>query len=189
VIEESLLDEKPTLDSKTSADEQLTSQEELQTVVGIIEQYGEWIRNADTKAGLLSAVVSILLVGLTQNSSAIEFATRASDGRGRLALASLVLLVVSFSVAGFFLIRLQIPRLLAADRLNRFAFPSVARSAVEDLEGASPHQLVEEAWEEAHTLARTAMRRFIELRLAWIWTAASLACFVIFSGISSAATR
>jgi hypothetical protein len=189
VIEESSFDENYGLASKTTADERLTRQDELQTVVEIVQQYGEWIRNADTKAGLLSAVVSILLVGLTQNTSAIKLATSASDGRGRLALASLVLLVVSFGVAGFFLVRLQIPRLLAADQLNRFAFPSVARSAVEDLKGASARQLVEEAWEEAHTLARTAMRRFTELRLAWIWTAASLACFVIFCGISSTGTR
>jgi hypothetical protein len=166
----------------------MSKQEELQAALAVMQQFGEWIRNADTKAGLMSAVLSILVVGLSQNPGAIRFATSSQGGRGHLALGLLALMIISGALAGLNLLRLQIPRLPATDRRNHFAFPSVARSKVEDLQNPSAHEVVQEAWEQAHELAGIAFKRFTVVRIAWIWTGIALAGFLPFAYISSTGT-
>ncbi len=144
-----------------------------------IADFGFWIQNADTKAGLLGVVLGALVAALVSQGDLIrEVAARP----GTRAWPAWVLLACHLlTLAGAFaeLVRSQLPRLRPSGE-SAYAFPWVA---VQDLDtllkpgrAAGRH-----AWRHARLLARIAREKFRCIRRALWWTAAAVPLFVAWS--------
>jgi hypothetical protein len=144
-----------------------------------VTEFGEWIRNADTKAALLAALLGLALTGLMGQGDALR---QTLHGHSFWTLVALVLLVASCGtgiLSAAALIGMQMPRLPVPSGGSRFAFPSIARGPVTALlTELDDDQVTAEIWSQAHVLARIAMAKFRLLRFALVCAAITLATFV-----------
>lgn len=146
-----------------------------------IDYAGDWIRNADTKAGLLTASVAVVIAAGTAQVSASSEMLRPSDGREWLVLAILGFAVTALAVAIVALAVVITPRTPPAQAPSRFSFPTLASHAWRHTP-ATRAQAAEEAWEQANVLASIAQDKFRALRVASLATFTGLvlyACWAI----------
>ena len=126
-----------------------------------IQEFGGWIKNADTKATILAAAVGILVVALLSRVSKVGEVLRVDPPwRCGIIIVSATL-ILSMVLLGLFLYLALKPRRSNTAAFSRFSWPSVAAmpSAPANLaRGAA----AEEAWIQAHILARIA-----ELKYRW----------------------
>lgn len=142
-------------------------------------EFGNWIKNADTKVTVLAASLSILVASLASKIDTFHAALSNPGFRHKWILLSL-LVILSFaalSTAGFIYQALR-PRSSGTSAHNRFAWPSIADSSYppKDLD---PADTLAEAWAQNHALARIAAQKFKAF-------ASALRCFgltLVLSGI------
>jgi hypothetical protein len=135
-----------------------------------IQEFGGWIRNADAKITILAGALG---VSLTFTLPRVALAV---GNAGTSACVCTFLLFFALGIAGCFCAALSgynlyralspnsKPRAGAAISLNRFSWPSMAAETT----APSPTQIgaLNEAWEQAHTLAKIASAKYSRFRHA-----------------------
>lgn len=143
-----------------------------------------WINNADTKAGLLSAAVAVVLAGITQQAHSIKNVLSPAGGGEWAALSLFALLAGALMVAIIALAKVITPRMPLPQSPSRFGFPTLAsptwRHHPATREGAA-----EEVWQQARLLSSIARSKFGSLRVASIATFSSLPLFGAWSVVAS----
>jgi hypothetical protein len=146
----------------------------------LLGQTAEWIRAADTKAGLLLAALTVLLGGIS--SSARDLKTLWSGHHvDRLdALIVLAASVALLAVAYALLIAVLLPR-RSSPADSRYAWPWVNSASLLDLERLTPDSRRTEAWRQAKQLAAIAARKHCLFTAAVWFSSGSVACFLAWS--------
>ena len=164
----------------------LSAQDELAVALHTIDDFGRSIQGADAKAGVLTAVLGLVVGSLVNEATGNRAALFRASYALRVPGAAFVVFLVSLAVAGVALGMTQVPRLMTTTGSCRLAFPAAAhrgprpphalhqvprtRSSVVDLH--------DEAWRQAEVLATIAMRKFRHLRIALPSTGLCVAAFV-----------
>jgi Pycsar effector protein len=164
--------------------------DDLDIALHAIGDFGQWIQNADTKAGMCGALLGLMIAGVTSDIGAVH-ATLGTAGPLRYpAVILLAAFAGSLFVAGVFLGLTQMPRVPVPPTVRRLAFPAMARGAVDrairDLPAASAEELREEAWDQAEALARIAARKFRYLRMGLVCSGLCTMAFLGWLGLSAA---
>jgi hypothetical protein len=163
-------------------DTDLDPLDELDIALYAISDFGQSIQNADTKSGMLGALLGLLLAGLTSQQDLIR--TTVTSPHDRYATGVLAAFVVFLFVAGACLGLTQIPRLSTPPAVRRLAFPALARlSGVRSRLSAA--ELRDEAWSQAETLARIALRKFTYLRWSLLSSGFCVVLFLVWLGLSA----
>jgi hypothetical protein len=156
--------------------------DELDIALYAISDFGQSIPNADTKSGMLGALLGLLLAGVTSQQDLIR--DTVTSPHDRWAAGVLVTFVVSLVFAGGFLGLTQLPRLSTPLNVRRLAFPAAARrGGVRSRMSAA--ELRDEAWSQAETLARIALRKFRYLRWSLLSSGFCVLLFLVWLGLSA----
>lgn len=149
----------------------------------VIGQTADWIRNADTKTGLLFAGLTILVGAIGPHARDLRTLWTGHDGRP---LAAWVLgaAVVTLSLALVLLVLVLLPRTKPGGP-TRFAWPWLATTSVEDLVGLKAASLRREGWQQAKQLAEIAARKYKLLTNAVWLSAISVAFYLVWSVVRS----
>lgn len=126
---------------------------DLTDVEFVIAQTGEWIRAADTKAGLLFGAVA-LLGGWAFASARAELALVRAGVAEPLGLLAIGLSALVITVAGGLLLAVLMPRVGIS--VTRYAWPWVAAVQLPDVMSLGTETRRQEAWIQAMALARIA---------------------------------
>ncbi|MFG2028141.1 hypothetical protein [Streptomyces sp. NPDC048825] len=140
-----------------------------------LEQVGEWIRSADTKAGLLAPTLALLVSPAFDNFSKrqlIDFLDSPRDFIGTLLFVGFSL---TFGMAAFFVAKVLIPRTQHAVRSSRYSWPWLCETDLHVLTALSPSESREEAWAQAKNLAQIAQWKHKNFKLALRTTIANAA--------------
>lgn len=130
-----------------------------------IQETGNWIKNADTKATVVAAVLGVSLTLLGGQSAQILKALGSENGILSKVLVVALVGVAVFSIATLFFVTSALrPRTPRSSGLNRFSWPAMAGrdSAPKSFE---PETCAEEAWEQAYLLSRIAQIKY--KRFGW----------------------
>ena len=125
-----------------------------------MQEFGSWIKNADTKITILAAVLGVSLTALAGRAESIVAAVRDHDGRlvGVL-IVSLAIVGAAAIVTAHYIIKALRPRVGSVSNNNRFSWPAMAkRSEVPTQFDADTR--VAEAWEQAGALAKIAQAKY-----------------------------
>ncbi|MDX2727262.1 hypothetical protein [Streptomyces sp. PA03-2a] len=126
----------------------------------VLSETGEWIRNADTKTGLLATVLAVLLGVISQKAEKKDIFPPFVEGWNYVAFTFLVLTIGAIAASYWFFYRVLSPRVDIPSMSTRFAWPWVAyapESALENLDGGSVRK---EAWVQARALALISQAKF-----------------------------
>ncbi len=145
-----------------------------------IADFGFWIQNADTKAGLLGVLLGALVAALISQAGLVQQVATRAGARAWPAWALLACHLVALGGAFAELVRSQLPRLRPSGE-SAYAFPWVAGQDLDTLTAAGRAATGRSAWQHARLLARIASEKFRYLRRALWWTAAALPLFVAWS--------
>lgn len=133
-------------------------------------EFGCWVRNADTKAGLLAAATAVLVGALAQQTGTLGTFLAPET---RLETVVLVLLVATgggMLTTTVFLGHALIPRTPTSSEVpNRFSWPDMAEADPAQLRRGDQAAAAHEAWCQAHTVAIIAKRKFDAIRRA-VWS-------------------
>jgi uncharacterized membrane protein YeaQ/YmgE (transglycosylase-associated protein family) len=145
----------------------------------IIGQIADWIRNADTKTGLLLTGLTILLGAVSAHVR--DLRTLWTGDAGRPAAVWLLGVAVVLLAAAFgFLVVVLLPRTKSVGA-SRYAWPWIAKTSVEDLVRLTPDSMRREGWQQAKQLAEIAAFKY-RFFAAVVWmSAVSVACFLAWS--------
>jgi len=130
-----------------------------------MSEFGNWIKNADTKVTVLAAALGILVTAIASKADIVRQAlSNPAFGVKWTLVTALGLLVVAVLVTAVHVYRALAPRTMASGA-NRFAWPSVAA------EFRAPSALtretcLEEAWQQNYVLAQIARAKFGAFRWA-----------------------
>lgn len=137
-----------------------------------IEQFGEWVRNSDTKATILGGAIGLVAtVGLSA-LPALTAIVCAGGWRSWLAAvmsAGTLAALVATGVAVYQSLR---PRTVVGEP-TRFGWPVVASSGF-SIASLRPEDARAEAWEQARVLANIASEKFRWFGLALKFTAVAI---------------
>ena len=161
-----------------------------------IQEFGNWVKNADTKTTVLTAALGVTATAVASRTDSIVRAYGAAE-TGLALLLTLPLILFSFSV--FVTIRFiylaLMPRTKPSSPANRFSWSSMA-TRTEPPKSLATSAVMEEAWEHAHTLAGIADKKYKAFRWALIWyflvflfAALSIALPLAIGALNSAAAR
>ena len=148
------------------SDEALTNHDPGEDVRFVLEQVGEWIRSADTKAGLLAPTLALLMSPAFDNFSKrqlTDFLDSPRDFIGTLFFAGFGL---TFGMAAFFVAKVLIPRTQHAVRSSRYSWPWICEVDLRVLTSLNPSESREEAWAQAKNLAQIAQWKHKNFKLA-----------------------
>lgn len=142
-----------------------------------IDYFGQWIRGADTKAGLLAASVAVIIgtgsAKITTSTNALQPPTDLSALTR--VLVGLTIVAVSISVAA--LAVAVVPRTTPSEIPSRFSFPTVA-SPDWTFVPATRDEASVQAWTQARVLARIAQNKHGALRVASVTTFSSMFLYI-----------
>lgn len=124
-----------------------------------------WIQNADTKAGLLSAALAVVLGAMAQQGKVLGDVLRPNHLGEWAALVLLCCLGFTVLVATISLALVLTPRTPPPQEPSRFGFPTVASDEWKH-SPATRAQAGAEAWGQAQVLALIAARKYATLRFA-----------------------
>lgn len=128
-------------------------------------EFGNWIKNADTKVSVLAAVFGVMLALLAARADTVRRAlAHPASWATWILVALLVLLLGAIVVTTGLLYSALVPRTMVTGR-NRFSWPSLAAEPgpPRDLDQRST---LEEAWSHNHLLAMIAERKYSAFRNA-----------------------
>jgi len=169
-----------------AADTVMDPLDELDVALYTISDFGQCIQNADAKSGMLGALLGLLLAGITSQSELLR-TTLAAGPQHTPARALLTAFALSLFVAGACLGLTQLPRLTVPPAVRRLAFPAMARRSDSGGDRPSAVELRDEAWGQAETLARIAMRKFRYLRVSLLSSGLCVVTFLTWLVLSSTA--
>jgi hypothetical protein len=167
--------------SQSTSPSERPSQPDVSDAEFVIGQTGDWIRSADTKAGLLLAALTVLLGWLGSSVGTLRCVWSGHPQR----LGSLLALggsVLFLSVAVGLLIAVLLPR-RSAPTATRYAWPWVHRTSIEELLALAPDSRRVEAWRQAKQMAMIAAHKHTLFTAAVWFSAGSVACLVVW-GVS-----
>ena len=145
----------------------------------ILDQISQWIRNADTKTGLLLTGLIILLDAISSRAKELR-ALWASNASRPAALWFLGVAVVLLAIAFTLLVAVLLPRTRSSGP-SRYAWPWIAKAGLDDLERLKPNSLREEGWRQAKQLADIAAFKYRYFaRAVWV-TAGSVGCLMVWT--------
>ena len=159
--------------------------DELDVALYTISDFGQWIQNADTKSGMLGALLGLMLAGVT---SQLDLVGRTLGPQRHAPVAALfAVFVVSLFVAGTCRGLTQLPRLTVPTAVRRLAFPAVAGRRASAPGRPDAVELRDEAWRQAETLAGIAMRKFRYLRVGLLSSGLCVVTFLTWLAVSATA--
>lgn len=136
-----------------------------------IQEFGGWVKNADAKITALAAVVGVSASLLGTRSGDVARVLRLGPGAGHdVTVVTIAFLVLFFSATVIFIGLALFPRTPEVE--NRFAWPSVAKRF--SAPRPAPDRAIEEAWAQAHQLAKIAQAKYRYFKIALL-----MFCFVI----------
>jgi hypothetical protein len=145
----------------------------------ILDQVSQWIRNADTKTGLLLTGLIIILGAISSRAKDLR-ALWASNASRPAALWFLGAAVVLLAIAFALLIVVLLPRARLSGP-SRYAWPWIAKASLDDLKGLSSASLREEGWCQAKQLAEIAAFKYRYFANAVWVTAGSVGCLLVWT--------
>jgi hypothetical protein len=159
--------------------------DELNVALFAIADVGQSIQNADTKSGMLGALLGLTIAGATSQLTLVRTTLTTTGVLHHVAVALLAAFTASLFAAGLFLGLTQIPRLGTPQRVRRLAFPALARGLGHYLRPPGVLELRDEAWCQAEALARIALRKFRYLRASLLCSGVCVVSFLTWLGLSS----
>lgn len=134
-----------------------------------VSETGAWIKNADTKATILAAGLGVA-ISVTAGRAAAVWQLIMGPNTALSVVSTAAALVFALGVVGsiWCAVRTLIPRTNVTGGRNPFAWPSVASSFEandEEFGKASAQQ----AWNQAHALARIAAAKYRSFEVALTW--------------------
>lgn len=143
----------------------------------ILDQVSQWIRNADTKTGLLLTGLVIILGAISSRAKDLR-ALWTSNASRPAALWFLGAAVVLLAIAFALLVAVLLPRARFSGP-SRYSWPWIAKASMDDLKGLKPDALREEGWRQAKQLAEIAAFKYRYFASA-VWVAAgSVGCLMV----------
>ncbi|NEC52449.1 hypothetical protein G3I18_28415 [Actinospica acidiphila] len=131
-----------------------------------LEQVGEWIRSADTKAGLLAPTLALLMSPAFGNFNKRQLTNFLDSPREFIGASLFVGFGLTFGMAAFFVAQVLIPRTQHAVRSSRYSWPWLCDADLHVLTALSPAESREEAWAQAKNLAQIAQWKHKYFKLA-----------------------
>jgi hypothetical protein len=156
--------------------------DELNVALYTIGEVGRAIEHADTKAGMLGALLGLVIAGATSQLPQIRLTL--APGDGGLSMALLGMFAVLLLTAGALLGLAQLPRLGTPTNVRWLAFPALAQMS-ERIRRPSAAELRDEAWGQAEALSRIAVRKFRYLRASMLCSALCVVTFLAWLGALS----
>jgi len=151
-----------------SEPEQLGS-ESLDDAKFVIQDVGNWIKNADTKSTVIAAATGVVATAVASKIDIVYSALNNTDFHCKWALLVLAALsFVALVATGYYLNRALSPRTHQEGAVNRFAWPSLAngKGVPREFSWSAANR---EAWDQAERLAGIAKLKFENLRTAMRW--------------------
>ena len=145
----------------------------------VVGQTGEWIRNADTKTGLLLTGLTVLLAGISGHAGDLR-AVWSANTEPPVAVWVLAGSVAFLAVAYGLLVAVLVPRTTGLQP-SRYSWPWLATQSLAQLEALAPSTARSEALTQARTLAGIAARKYKFFALAVWASGASIGLFLIWS--------
>jgi hypothetical protein len=147
-----------------------------------IDQFSIWVRNADTKAALLTTAVTILGGALAGRASVAATRLPPDSIRDWLAVSAYGTSIGLAVVAAVLLVTVLRPRRVVKS-FTRFSWPTVAElTEAELLAAVARPGAKREAWLTAHALAQIAA---FKLRvISWALALSTLSAFLFFSALA-----
>lgn len=140
--------------------------DEVGVALQVISQIGQTIQSADTKSGMLGALLGLLLAAVAGNPGSVHATMHGAVRPPHVAIALLVAFVVSLIIAATFVGLTQMPRLAGSRPVSWLAFPTVPPVAAGPAGRPNEVELRDDAWHEVQILAAIARVKFRYLRLA-----------------------
>ncbi len=127
-----------------------------------LSEIGQWVRFADTKAGLLAAGLGVVLAGTLGQAATIVAAIAGGGALGALTAALFAWWVVFALALVWFLMNAIGPRTITSgSTINRFAWPSLAGLSAADLtEHVSKTNRDSDAWRQVVDLSAVAAAKY-----------------------------
>lgn len=145
----------------------------------ILDQISQWIRNADTKTGLLLTGLIILLSAVSSRAKDLR-ALWAGNVSKPASLWFLGSAVVLLAIAFVLLVAVLLPRTPSSGP-SRYAWPWIAKASLDDLEGLKPTSRREEGWRQVKQLADIAAFKYRYFTSAVWVTAGSVGCLIVWT--------
>src|SRR5690606_14096526 len=124
----------------------------------VVQEFGGWIRSADTKATILLGATGVLVAALLGRASSFGEVLRSeSEWRCVLVIAALAVVVSLITLAVFLVLTIR-PRTVASE-FSRYAWPRIA-AMPEAPKAFDTGTAAAEAWVQAHALARIARAKY-----------------------------
>jgi hypothetical protein len=142
--------------------------DELRVAMAMIAQIDQTIENADTKTGMLGALLGLLLAAIAGDPSLVHATLDGSTHPPYVATALLIAFAISLVTSGVFLGLAQLPRLTGTKSRSWLAFPAVPPVTKEAIERPSAVELRDQAWHQVQVLAAIARRKFRYVKVAFV---------------------
>lgn len=145
-----------------------TSKESLDDAKFVIQDIGNWIKNADAKSTVAAAATGVVATATASKADVIRAALVNQQFHCKWLLLALVIASVASLVASAsYQYRALTPRTTSSGPNNRFAWPSLASKAVviDNVWSA----VRDDAWSQATTLATIARDKYTNFRQALRW--------------------
>lgn len=134
-----------------------------------IQETGNWIKNADTKTTILAAALGVLFASVASQSTGIYTTLTTTEGAYlTLVILSLAAFLLAIIITVICIFQSLSPRTPPGSPTNRFSWPSMAARDLppKAMPSASIRQ---EAWEQAHTLAKISAQKYKYFRWSLIF--------------------
>lgn len=131
-----------------------------------MQEFGNWIKNADTKTAVLTAALGLTVTAVASRAESIASLYRTQEGGQLIALTvSLAIFIVAVLAMLFFIHAALRPRTEPSAATNRFSWTAVAALSVPPTYFPS-ESLVKEAWGQAFELSKIAKKKYGAFRWA-----------------------
>lgn len=144
-------------------------------MIGII---GNWIVNADTKAGLLATATAIIGGIMASQRASLRNAFRPQDPADLWELSTAALAILALLVCAVALVSVLRPRVRTGP-YSRYSWPAVSSASFELVIEHAMHDSAIEAWRTVYDLSLIARKKFYWLKMAiFAWATAALSLFL-----------
>ncbi|MFB8383075.1 hypothetical protein [Streptomyces rubiginosohelvolus] len=145
----------------------------------VLSETGEWIRNADTKTGLLATVLAVLLGVISQKAEKKDLFPPFPEGLGYVTFAFLVMTVIFIAASYWSFYRVLAPRVDIPSMSTRFAWPWIAYASENALNNLDARSVRKEAWVQARALALISQAKFKFFKRGLATSAAAGCAFLV----------
>lgn len=159
-----------------------SSTSQMDEVEFVIAHTGEWIRGADTKAGLSLTALTVLLAAISREASSVKFLWT-DNSRTPPAIWLLIVSILALVAALVAATLVVVPRASRSAVANRFSWPWLATVTAREASAMPRETAREEAWQQAVVLAVIASRKYAWLRASLICGAVAAVAFLTWKAL------